>query len=58
MLYVSIGASLLLGALYIGVDHGLMLGYMALGATSILGGMFVTYIRHRARSEAEPQSAR
>ena len=57
VLYVTVGALLLLGALYIGVDHGLMLGYVALGLSCILGGMCVTYIRHGARSQAEPHSS-
>jgi len=57
-LYVAVGASLLLGAFYIGLDYGLMLGYVALGASSILGGMFITYIRHRARSESDLYSGR
>jgi len=53
VLYVTIGALLLLGALYIGVDQGLMPGYMALGWSCMIGGLFVTYIRHKARSQAE-----
>jgi hypothetical protein len=58
VLYVTVGALLLLGALYIGVGHGLMPGYMALGLSCIIGGMFVTYIRHKARSQAELHTAR
>jgi hypothetical protein len=53
VLYVTVGALLLLGALYIGVDHGLMPGYVALGLSCMLGGMCVTYIRRRARSQEE-----
>ena len=53
VLYVTVGALLLLGALYIGVDHGIMPGYVALGSSCMLGGMYVTYIRHRARTQAK-----
>ena len=56
VLYVAVGALLLLGALYIGVNHGLMLGYMALGLSCMLGGICVTYVRQRARSQAESHS--
>jgi hypothetical protein len=52
-LYIAVGASLLLGALY----SGLMFGYLALGASSILGGMLITYIRHKARSEEAHSSS-
>ena len=61
VLYVTVGALLLLGALYIGVDHELMLGYMTLGSSCMASGMFVTYIRLKARSQAEshlPRSGR
>ena len=57
VLYVTVGALLLLGALYIGVDHGIMPGYVALGLSCVLGGICVTYIRHRARFQAEPHSS-
>lgn len=56
-LYLAIGALLLLGAAYIGVGHGLMPGYVALGTTCLLASMYVTYLRHRARSSAEEVSA-
>jgi len=56
-LYIAVGASLLLGVLYIGLDRGLMFGYLALGASSILGGMLITYIRHKARSEEAHSSS-
>jgi hypothetical protein len=58
VLYVAVGALLLLGALYIGVDHELMLGYMAVGSSCMIGGMFVTYIRRKARSQAESHLTR
>ena len=57
VLYVTVGALLLLGALYIGVDYGIMTGYVALGLSCVLGGSCVTYIRYRARSQAESQSS-
>ena len=57
VLYVTVGALLLLGALYIGVDHGLMPGYVALGLSCVLVGVCVRYMRHRARSQAEPPSS-
>jgi len=50
VLYVTIGALLLLGALYIGVGHGLMPGYVALGSSCVIAGLYVTHIRHKARS--------
>lgn len=53
LLYVTVGTLLLTGAVYIGAGHGVMPGYVALGASSILGGMFVTYIRHKARAQAD-----
>lgn len=58
VLYVTVGALLLLGALYIGVGHELMPGYMAVGVACVIGGMFVTYIRHKARSQADSDQTR
>lgn len=58
VLYVTVGALLLLGALYIGVDHELMPGYMAVGVACVIGGMFVTYIRRKARSQADSDPTR
>ena len=52
VLYVTVGASLLLGALYIGFNHELTLAYMALGSSCVSAGMFVRYLRHKARSQA------
>lgn len=52
-LYVAVGALLLLGASYIGVGQGLMPGYMALGSTCLIAGLYVTYLRRRARCSAE-----
>lgn len=58
LLYVTIGALLLLGALYIGVGYGLMPGYVTIGLLCIIAGTYVTYIRWKARSLAAPRSAR
>jgi hypothetical protein len=48
--YVMIGALLLIGASYIGVNHGMMPGYIAIGSSCLFAGMYVTYLRRRARS--------
>jgi len=54
VLYVTVGVLFLIGASYVGFDHGIMQGYVTLGLSCVLGGICVTYIRHRARSQAEP----
>lgn len=51
--YVTIGALILYCAFYIGVSHGLMPGYTALGLSCMIGGMFVSYIRQKARSQTD-----
>lgn len=48
--YVSAGTLLILGAAYIGIGHGPMLGYLAVGLSCILAGVTVTSIRRRERS--------
>ena len=53
--YVSVGILFVLGAVYLGVDHGI--GYLAVGLTSILGGVRIHSIRQRARS-SNRQTAR
>jgi len=55
VLYVTIGALLFLGALYIGVGHGLMPGYVTLGLLCVIVGLYITHIRHQARSLVEPR---
>jgi len=52
-LYLAIGALFLLGASYIGLGHGLMSAYVALGSTCLIAGTYVTYLRRKARSSAE-----
>lgn len=56
VLYMAVGALLLTGSIYIGINHGAMPAYVALGVSSILGGLFLTFVRYRARSHAEPHS--
>ena len=57
LLYVTIGTLLLLGAMYIGVSHGLMPVYVALGSSCVIAGISVTYIRYRSRCHTEADSA-
>ena len=52
-IYVVIGISFVLGALYLGTAHGLMVGYLAIGITCIAAGVVVKTIRHRARSNSD-----
>ena len=54
MLYLTVGALLILGAVYIGVSYGLMPGYAILGLSCMIAGMLVRSIRRSARSTAEP----
>jgi len=58
VLYVTVGALLLLGALYIGVGYGLMPGYVALGLACMIGGICVTHMRRKARSQADSHLTR
>lgn len=46
--YVSVGMLFVLGAVYLGVGHGI--GYLTVGLTSIFGGLRIHSIRQRARS--------
>ncbi len=48
--YVSAGALFVLGAVYIGIGHGPMIGYLAVGVSCILAGVTVNIIRRRERS--------
>ena len=48
--YISVGALFILGAVYIGIGHGPMVGYLAVGLSCILAGVTVTGIRRRERS--------
>ena len=58
-LYVAIGAMLLVGTLYVGIDHWIMLGYLALGALCVALGVVVIAIRRKARAKmAESRASR
>jgi len=57
LLYATIGALFLMGALYIGVGQGLMPVYMAIGLSCVIAGIYVTYLRYNARSFNEAHSA-
>lgn len=48
--YVSIGGLFILGAAYIGFSHWTTVGYLAMGLTSVIGGMNVYRIRRKVRS--------
>lgn len=50
-IYVLTGASLIFGALYIGVDYGLMRGYLILGSGCVMAGITVRTMRSNARSQ-------
>jgi len=52
--YVSVGMLFVLGAVYLGVGHGI--GYLAVGLTSIYGGLRIHAIRQRARSSMRQTS--
>lgn len=56
-LYLTIGALIVLGAIYIGVSYGLMPGYMLLGVACMAAGVVVWSIRRNARSRAETGSS-
>ena len=49
-IYITAGSLLMFGALYIGIGHGPMVGYFALGLSSLLAGISVSTIRRRARA--------
>jgi len=51
-LYLTVGALFILGAMYIGVTHGLMPGYAILGLSCMIAGALVSGIRRNARSGA------
>ncbi len=48
--YVSVGTLFILGAAYIGIDHGAMISYLAVGVSCILAGVTVNIVRRRERS--------
>ena len=51
--YVSVGALLILGAVYIGLGHRPMIGYLAVGLSCIIAGVTVNIVRRRGRSKLE-----
>jgi len=48
-IYFAIGAALIGGSIYIGIDRGPMLGYLVLGSMCISAGIVVRDKRRRAR---------
>jgi hypothetical protein len=52
-IYLAVGALFILGAVYIGIDHGPMVGYSVVGLSCIVAGVLVHKIRRRARSDSE-----
>ena len=48
-IYFAIGAALIGGSIYVGVDRGPELGYLVLGSMCIGAGVVVRDTRHRAR---------
>lgn len=48
--YVSVGMMFIIGAVYIGIGHAPMIGYLAVGLSCILAGVTVNNIRRRERS--------
>lgn len=53
--YVSVGMLFVLGAVYLGVGHGI--GYLAVGLTSVFGGLRIHIIRQKARSSNRQTSS-
>ena len=51
--YVSLGMLFIIGAVYIGIGHAPMIGYLAVGLSCILAGVTVNSIRRRERSRQE-----
>lgn len=51
--YIALGTLFITGASYIGIDHGPMVGYLAVGLSCILAGVTVHGIRRRERSKSE-----
>lgn len=52
-LYLTIGVSIILCAVYIGISQELMLGYVMLGSGCIMAGILVRTIRSNARFEED-----
>lgn len=56
-IYLTIGVSIILCALYIGINDGRMLGYLTLGAGCIMAAILVRTIRGNARFEGDRPQA-
>ncbi len=52
-IYLTVGVSIILCALYIGISDGLMFGYLLLGAGCVMAGILVKAVRTDARSEED-----
>ena len=48
--YISVGTLFILGAVYVGIGHGPMVGYLAVGVSCILAGVTVFSMRRKGRS--------
>ena len=55
-MYLTIGALNIVGAMYIGINQGLMPGYAVLGLSCMIAGVLVKGIRRNARSAKQPPS--
>lgn len=51
--YIAIGTLFILGAVYIGIDHTPMVGYLAVGLSCIFAGVTVNSTRCRLRSKSK-----
>lgn len=49
--YMSAGSLLILGAVYIGISHGTVVGYLAVGLSCMFAGVAVARIRRKERSK-------
>lgn len=56
-LYVAIGALFLAGVFYVGIDHWVMAGYLAVGVLCVSLGVGVASVRRRARSRVEVRNS-
>lgn len=56
-IYFAIGAAIAFFALYIGIGHQLMLGYLMLGSGCMMAGVFVKSMRMNARTGKERPTA-
>ena len=52
-IYLTSGILIILGALYIGIDDGLMIGYLIVGLACVVAGMLDKAARYDAHSEKQ-----